>query len=157
MKTPAVSPVLFLELLGAGAAVVQSITKNEKSYRIEASQKGNGRTFTGNLVVHGAGRVPVIDDMELEKGNVERTKGGIKVNEYLQSNSNPRVYAAGDAASTNGKPLTPVAGYESHIVASNLLNGNHRKAEYPAQPSIVFSVPPLAMVGLTEQQARDKG
>jgi len=53
--------------------------------------------------------------------------------------------------------LTPVAGFESHIVASNLLEGNHRKAEYPAQPTVAFTVPPLAMVGLTEQQARDEG
>ena len=136
---------------------VQTVTKDGNSYRVEASQKGNAQTFAGNLIIHGAGRVPDIDDMQLDKGNIERTKKGITVNEYLQSPSNPNVYATGDAVDSNGLPLTPVAGFESHIVASNLLEGNHRKAEYPAQPTVVFTVPPLAMVGLTEQQARDKG
>ena len=45
-------------------------------------------------------------------------KGGVKVNEYLQSVSNPSVYAAGDAAATKGIPLTPVASYEGQIVRS---------------------------------------
>jgi len=49
-----------------------------------------------------------------------------------------------------------VAGFESHIVASNLLDGNHRKAKYPAQPSVVFTLPPLASVGLTEKEARKR-
>jgi len=137
-------------------AEVQSVQKDGKVFTVKASQNGKTRSISGDLVIHGAGRVPDIDDMELEKGNVERTKGGIKINEYLQSNSNPRVYAAGDAASTNGKPLTPVGGFESHIVASNMLDGNHRKPEYPAQPTVVFTLPPLASVGLTEQQAREQ-
>ena len=52
------------------------------------------------MVVHGAGRVPEIDDLDLETAVVEReNKNGIRVNEYLQSVSNPAVYAAGDAAS----------------------------------------------------------
>ena len=137
-------------------AEVQSVQKDGDRFTVTASQNGETQTLTGNLVVHGAGRVPDIEDMELEKGNVERVKEGIKVNEYLQSPGNPRIYAAGDAAFSNGKPLTPVAGFESHIVASNLLDGNHRKAKYPAQPSVVFTLPPLASVGLTEKEARKR-
>lgn len=75
----------------------------------------------------------------------------------MQSTGNPHVYAAGDAAATDGLPLTPVGSYESHIVASNLLEGNHRKAEYPAQPTAVFTLPPLVSVGLTEGEAREQG
>lgn len=135
---------------------VQSVQKNSAEFTVSALQNDKALTFAGDLIVHGAGRVPDIEDMQLEKGNVKRDKHGIIVNEYLQSPANPRVYAAGDAASSPGKPLTPVAGYESHIVASNLLEGNHRKADYPAQPTTVFSLPPLASVGLTEQQAQDQ-
>jgi glutathione reductase (NADPH) len=48
------------------------------------------------MVVHGAGRVPEIDDLDLGAANVRSEKmRGIKVNEYLQSVSNPAVYAAG--------------------------------------------------------------
>jgi len=136
---------------------VTAISQTSDGYRVETRSNGQVLSLDGELVIHGAGRVPDIDDMDLERGNIERTKKGISVNGFLQSTSNPRVYAAGDAADTNGLPLTPVAGFESHIVASNLLEGNHRKAEYPAQPTVAFTVPPLAMVGLTEQQARDEG
>jgi glutathione reductase (NADPH) len=81
-------------------------------------------------------------------------KGGVKVNEYLQSVSNPSVYAAGDAAATKGIPLTPVATYEGQIVAQNLLEGKHHKSNYEGIPSVVFTIPPLASVGLQENMAK---
>ena len=53
--------------------------------------------------------------------------------------------------------MTPVAGYEGEIVADNLLKGNQRKPDYSGVPSVVFTVPPLASVGLSEQSAREQG
>jgi glutathione reductase (NADPH) len=81
--------------------------------------------------VHGAGRVPEIEDLDLEKAGVEYQKRGVTVNEYLQSVSNAAVYAAGDAAATGGPPLTPVASMEGRVVAANLLEGNHHGPNYP--------------------------
>jgi glutathione reductase (NADPH) len=78
------------------------------------------------------------------------------VDEYLQSVSNPSVYAAGDAAAS-GPPLTPVADHDSDVVATNLLEGNRRKVSYDGLASAVFTSPPLASVGLTEATARAKG
>jgi glutathione reductase (NADPH) len=75
----------------------------------------------------------------------------------LQSISNPAVYAAGDAVASGGFPLTPVAGMQGAIVASNLLKGNHRTPDYSGIPSVVFCVPPLASVGLQEVAAREQG
>ncbi|MDZ7771760.1 MAG: NAD(P)/FAD-dependent oxidoreductase [Balneolaceae bacterium] len=138
-------------------AEVQTVRKSQNHFTVEASQNGDTKSLKADLVVHGAGRVPDIDDMQLDHAKVERDKGGIVVNDFLQSPDNPRVYAAGDAASSPGKPLTPVAGFESHIVASNLLNGNNREAKYPVQPSMVFTIPPLAMAGLTEDEANERG
>ncbi|MGC1931800.1 MAG: NAD(P)/FAD-dependent oxidoreductase [Candidatus Nitrosopolaris sp.] len=116
--------------------VHSSNTTNGKKYKIDA-----------DMVVHGAGRVPEIDDLDLAIAGIEReNKKGIKVNEYLQSVSNPAVYAAGDAAASGGLPLTPVASYEGEIVANNLLEGNHVKPNYNGTPSVVFTIPPLASV-----------
>jgi glutathione reductase (NADPH) len=59
------------------------------------------------------------------------------------------VYAAGDAAASGGSPLAPVASYEG-LRAANLLKGNHQKPSYLGIPSVVFTVPSLAAVGLSE-------
>ncbi|MDA8301194.1 MAG: NAD(P)/FAD-dependent oxidoreductase [Actinomycetota bacterium] len=132
-------------------------------------ERGDGRvvhagTATGevevgaDLVVHAAGRVPEVDDLDLGAAGVERgEKGGVAVNEYLQSVSNPAVYAAGDAVSSGGLPLTPVAGMQGRTVAANLLDGNTRTPDYLGIPTVVFTTPPLARVGLDEATARAQG
>jgi glutathione reductase (NADPH) len=48
-------------------------------------------------------------------------------------------------------------GYEGRVVAANLIEGNTRRIEYPAVPSVVFTLPPLAFVGLRESEARAQG
>jgi glutathione reductase (NADPH) len=110
------------------------------------------------LIVHGAGRVPDTKDLNLDTAGIEfDTKGGVKVNEYLQSVSNAAVYGAGDVAASEGIPLTPVAEYEGEIVAYNLLNGNKSRPNYIGIPSVVFTVPSLASVGLQEEAAKQQG
>jgi glutathione reductase (NADPH) len=98
-----------------------------------------------------------IGDLMLRAAGVESSHAGVLVNEYLQSVSNPLVWAAGDCATTEGPRLTPVAAYEGRIVAANLLEGRHATVDYRAIPSVVFTLPPLARVGLTEEQARARG
>jgi len=94
--------------------------------------------------------------LNLDAVGIEWTKHGVRVNEFLQSVSNPAVYAAGDAAASGGPPLAPVASYEGLIVSANLLKGNHQKANYLGVPSVVFTIPPLAAVGLSERGAREQ-
>jgi glutathione reductase (NADPH) len=109
-------------------------------------------------VVHAAGRVPEIDDLDLAAAGIARVeKDGMTVNDHLQSVSNPAVYAAGDAVASGGFPLTPVAGMQGGIVATNLLTGNTRTPTYAGIPSVVFTTPPLARVGLDEAEARAQG
>lgn len=70
--------------------------------------------------------------------------------------SNPAVYAVGDAA-LSGPPLTPVAGHDAKVAAANMLNGNREKPNYLGVPSVAFTIPPIASVGMSEKQARDQG
>lgn len=136
---------------------VAAIEKSADKFRVRASTGSAQDTFDADLVVHGAGRVPEIHDLDLNTAAVQADKRGVRVNEYLQSISNPAVYAAGDTAATDLPKLTPVAGYEGQIVASNLLNGNRRKIDHISVPSVVFTIPPLAAVGLSERAAKEKG
>jgi len=129
-------------------AEVKAIEKGNTGLTVHAQVAGAEKKFEADLVVHGAGRVPNIEDLNLTAAAVEADKRGIKVNEYLQSVSNSAVYAAGDAAASGGPPLTPVAGYEGRIVSTNLLEGNHVKGRYAGVPTVAFTIPPLASVGL---------
>ena len=90
-----------------------------------------------------------------EVAGVQFGHKGVIVNECLQSVSNPKVYAAGDAAASGNPPLTPSAEHEGKIATSNLLNGNHKISDTKgAIPSIVFTIPPMASVGLQEEAAK---
>ena len=132
------------------------IEKSSAQLIVRALASGERGTFETEMVVHAAGRVPEINNLNLEAAGVEWEKRGVRVNEFLQSVSNPAVYAAGDAAASGGPPLAPVASYEGQIVASNLLKGNHQTANYLGIPSVVFTIPPLAAVGLSERGAREQ-
>ena len=136
---------------------VTGLERHGDELLVHVSRGGAASTIATDLVVHSAGRVSEIDDLDLEAGDVAREAGGVTVNEYLQSISNPAVYAAGDAVASGGFPLTPVAGMQGRIVASNLLKGNHRRPDYRGIPSVAFTVPPLAAVGLGEAAAREQG
>jgi glutathione reductase (NADPH) len=110
-----------------------------------------------DMVVHGAGRIPNVERLDLIAAGVEYTRHGIKVNEYLQSVSNPSIYSAGDVADSGGLPLTPVATYEGSLAATNLIQGNVIKSNYSGLPSVVFTIPALASVGMQENEAKESG
>jgi glutathione reductase (NADPH) len=133
---------------------VIGVEKSSGQLLVRASASGQQYTFEADMVVHAAGRLPEIDDMSLDAAGVAWDGQGVKVNEFLQSVSNPAVYAAGDAAASGGPPLTPVASYEGIIVAANLLKGNSKKPNYLGIPTVVFAIPPLAAVGVSENEAR---
>ena len=123
---------------------------------VRGRQHGTERRFETDMAVHGAGRVPELDDLDLDRAGVKREKRGVIVNEYLQSVSNPAVYAGGDAAAS-GPPLTPKSDHDAGVLASNLLEGNRLAVNYDGIASAVFTIPPLASAGLTENAARAAG
>lgn len=136
---------------------LKSIKKDGASFLVTVDMDGETQDLRADLVVHGAGRVPAIDDLDLAAANVEAGDKGVAVNAYLQSESNPCVYAAGDAADTQGTPLTPVAVFEGKVAASNMLKGNETKPDYRGVPSAVFTIPELTRVGMLEDEAKKAG
>ncbi|MCH4822622.1 NAD(P)/FAD-dependent oxidoreductase [Gramella lutea] len=137
---------------------VKEIEKLRTNYRVISNQKGKKIELKAKLVINAAGRVPSIDELDLAKGNVKFSNKGITVNENLQSTSNSSVFACGDVSASEGLPLTPLSSQEARIVAANILDKDRAKeVNYPPQPSVVFTIPNLASVGLNEKQAKDRG
>lgn len=135
---------------------VTAIEKNNGGFSVRALSSDQDEVFTADLVVHAAGRAPDLEPLDLAAAGVNNEKGRLQLNEFLQSVSNAAVYAVGDAASS-GPPLTPVSSHDAKVAAANMINGNHAKPNYLGVPSVAFTIPPIASVGLSEKQALEKG
>lgn len=138
-------------------AQVDSVEKRASDFRVAGRVNGAAFAVECDLVVHAAGRVADLDALALEVANVARTAKGVAVNRFLQSTSNPVVYAVGDSADGGGLPLTPTAYLEGDIAARNLLEGNEYSPDFTGLASIVFTIPALGSVGLTVEDAAKRG
>lgn len=112
-----------------------------------------GAAHVADMVVHGAGRVAATDGLDPARGGVRADDDGVVVNPHMRSVTNPHVYAAGDIVS-GSEALTPVATREADIVAANMVLGEDKSRVVRPAPSVLFSIPPLARVGLLEEDAR---
>jgi glutathione reductase (NADPH) len=121
--------------------VVEAIDKMGDGFTVRASTGGKSKSFAADLVVHAAGRRPALEALDLDAAGIAHEHGRLKLNEHLQSVSNPAVYAAGDAAQM-GPPLTPVSSHDGKVVAGNILEGNHLRPDYRGVPSVAFTLPP---------------
>ncbi len=107
-----------------------------------------------DLVMFATGRVPNIEGLGLEVAGVEvDDKGAIRVDDHSQT-SVGHIYAVGDV--TDRVQLTPVAIREGQAFADSVFGGKPTTVSYDCIPSAVFSHPPLAGVGLTESEARNR-
>jgi glutathione reductase (NADPH) len=137
-------------------AAVTLVERTDAGFAVHADQAGKPMTVTADLVVHAGGRAPDFEVMDLKAVGIQLEGGRLALNEFLQSVSNPAVYAAGDVAQ-RGPALTPVSSHDAKVVAANILEGNHARPDYRAVPSVAFTQPAIAMVGLTEEAAKAQG
>jgi len=136
---------------------VQRIDAKDGRYVVAFDEGDETRRLEVDRVIHGAGRVAALEGLELEVAGVDVEDGRPLLDDHLASRSNPDVLFAGDARGP-GPQLSPVASYEGKLVAHNLLSPDApRSPDYDCIPACVFTVPALATVGRTEQQARDDG
>ncbi len=112
-------------------------------------------TLAAERVVLAVGRRPNADGMRLDEVGVARnSNGGIRVDDRLRT-TNSRVYAAGDV--TGRDQFVYMAAYGAKVAAENALNGNGLRYDATVMPSVVFTDPQVASVGLTEAAAREQG
>ena len=134
---------------------------NAQMEKIEKNEDGtlcvrfkDGDPVPADVVLFATGRRPHTEGLGLDSAGVDLAdNGAIKVDEYSRS-SCESIYAVGDV--TDRLQLTPVAIREGHAFADTVFGDNPRTVDYDCVPSAVFSHPPLAGVGLTEAQAKNK-
>jgi glutathione reductase (NADPH) len=116
---------------------------------------GEGRSITADLVFFATGRVPATESLGLDQAGVDVARGGaIPIDSQLRTNI-PHIYAIGDV--TDRLNLTPVATAEGHALADSLFGGRERSVSLRNVATAVFSTPPVATVGLTEEEAAAEG
>jgi pyruvate/2-oxoglutarate dehydrogenase complex dihydrolipoamide dehydrogenase (E3) component len=111
---------------------------------------GATRTLTGSHLLAATGRAPALDGLGLERAGVHFSRTGVETSPTLRT-SNPRIWALGDAAGRGF--FTHLAGWHASVFVRNVLFKARTRADAPAIPSIVFSDPELAQIGLTEREA----
>jgi glutathione reductase (NADPH) len=130
---------------------LERITKTNGVLRV---QMRGGAVVECEALMFATGRIPNTQGLGLETAGVEiDAQGAVRVDDESRSTC-PSIYAVGDV--TNRVQLTPVAIREGQAFADTVFGGKPCKLDYDCIPSAVFSHPPLAGVGMSEAQARNK-
>ena len=118
------------------------------------TEDGQTKEFAAEEILIATGRQPNIEGLELERAGVRYTKRGIEVDQTMRT-SRKNIWACGDVAGTF--PFTHMAEHEGGIVIGNaLLPFVRRKRDDRVVPWCTFTDPPLARVGMTEEEAKEK-
>lgn len=155
---PMISEILTNEMKQQGIRLhtgfqVNALSKSAEGIMI--TSKDEQRLAGYDTVIWAVGRSPNTRYLNLESAGVNTERNGmIPVDEYENTNVNG-IYAVGDI--TGKMALTPVAIAAGRKLAERLFNGKaDSKVDYENIPSVVFSHPPIATVGISEAEARQQ-
>lgn len=133
----------------------RDITPTENGVALRVTRDGQEDRIEAARVLVATGRQPNTEGLGLDESGVRRnTRGGIVVDDRMRT-SKPGVYAAGDV--TGRDQFVYMAAYGAKLAAENALNGDAHRYDATAMPSVVFTDPQVASVGLTEKKARAQG
>ncbi|MBT3551524.1 MAG: NAD(P)/FAD-dependent oxidoreductase [Rhodospirillaceae bacterium] len=136
----------------------KSIAPSGDGFKVTYEEGGKSVSIDAEVVANGAGRVAAVSDLDLDAAGIDHDGPVIALNENLQSVSNPAVFVAGDANAASGPQLSPVATYEGRIVGNNIINPDAlQTADYLTVPRCVFTIPAMASVGYSPEEAEAAG
>jgi dihydrolipoamide dehydrogenase len=129
---------------------VKEIKKNNQNLEVLISTNHGEEKIETEKVLLAAGRVPELGNIDVQRLGIELDKGAIKVDEKMSTNI-PGIYAVGDVV---GKIMLAHVASREGIVAVENISGTEVLMDYKVVPNCVFSMPEVASVGLTEEEAR---
>ncbi|HXY58719.1 MAG TPA: dihydrolipoyl dehydrogenase [Methylocystis sp.] len=134
---------------------VTKVTRTEAGATVAfESLTGGGEGVIGaDAVLIATGRIPYTRGLGLEEAGVALERGRVVIDERFATNV-AGVYAIGDVV--RGAMLAHKA-QEEGVAVAEILAGQHGHVDYNAIPSVVYTWPEVASVGLTEEEARAKG
>lgn len=135
--------------------VCRSLAKVDAGIALTFTDDGQDARIEAEAVLVATGRRPITDGMDLEAVGVKLGDDGAIVVDDRMRTTRAGTYAAGDV--TGRDPFVFMAAYGARIAAENALNGDGRVYDASAAPSVVFTDPQVASVGLTEAAARNAG
>ncbi len=133
-----------------GTVVDKVVPLDDKRTQLVCS---NGETIEANAVLVAVGRTPNVKDLGLETVGITLENGRLKVNEQMQTNV-PHIYAIGDLVSP--VPLAHTASWEADVAVRAMV-GEKETMNYGSVPKCIYTWPEAAVVGMTEEQARQAG
>ena len=136
-------------------ATFEHVEQNGEIKRVYVTVNGSREVIESDQLLVATGRKPNTDSLNLSAAGVETGKNNeILINDFGQT-SNEKIYAAGDV--TLGPQFVYVAAYEGGIITDNAIGGLNKKIDLSVVPAVTFTNPTVATVGLTEEQAKEKG
>jgi dihydrolipoamide dehydrogenase len=132
---------------------IERIDDSEKGKSITISDNGVKQNVEAQFVVFALGQSPLVENLGLENVGINITDGRIKTNEKMET-SVSGIYAVGDV--TGGMMLASVA-MSQGIVAANNVMGRAAAMDYRSVTRSIRTSPPIAAVGMTEVEAKEKG
>jgi len=121
--------------------------------KVFVEKEGKQETIEAEKILVSVGRRPVTANLGIENLHIELQKGGVKVNEYMQT-SHPEVYACGDI--TGFSLLAHTAIREGEVAVNHILKIED-KMNYDSVPGVVYTNPELAGAGKTEEELKASG
>lgn len=136
-------------------SVYKLATQTDGGVSLLVTRDGRDETLIAERLLVATGRAPNVEGLGLkEAGVAQETNGSIKVDDRMRT-TRSSVYAVGDV--TGRDQFVYMAAYGAKLAAKNALNGDSLRYDNSAMPSVVFTDPQMASVGLTEAAARIAG
>jgi dihydrolipoamide dehydrogenase len=142
-----------IKIVTSAKVLPETIEKGD-GVSIKAELKGKEASYSADKVLVSVGRQPLVEGIGLENTAVELNRGFIQANEYYLTNE-PNVYAIGDVI--GGLQLAHVASHEGLIAVEHIAGKNPTPLNPNLVSKCVYTSPEVASVGLTEDQAIEKG
>ncbi|MCZ0754693.1 dihydrolipoyl dehydrogenase [Anoxybacillus sp. J5B_2022] len=136
------------------AKVLPETLEKGNGVTIQAEHKGERKAFTAEKMLVSVGRQANIEGIGLENTDIVVEKGFIQTNEFYQTKES-HIYAIGDVI--GGLQLAHVASHEGIVAVEHIAGQNPAPIDYTMISKCVYSRPEVASVGLTEEEAKEKG